>query len=167
MALSVVVFFNLLYFIIFLCFICSSAGGHLGRFHFLAVGTHVRASRGHLFSVLWGVTPRRGIAGSYGNSVSHLSNRQTAAQSGCRFAPPVASERGPRLSASSPAAGLVVSWSQPTIVERGLVGVGRVTVLRCAFLVTADLERLFRVQMSHLFIFFGETSIQINPLPVF
>lgn len=79
----------------------------------------------------------------------------------------MASERGPRLSASSPAAGLVVSWSQPTIVERGLVGVGRVTVLRCAFLVTADLERFFRVQMSHLFIFFGETSIQINPLPVF
>lgn len=35
-------FFNLLYFIISLCFICSSAGGHLGHFHFFGCG-HSRA----------------------------------------------------------------------------------------------------------------------------
>lgn len=65
---------------IYLCFICSSAGGHSGRFHLFgcskpAVSTHMQALCGHSFSVLLGVIPGSGIAGSCGNSVSNLSNR--------------------------------------------------------------------------------------------
>ena len=146
------------------CFIHSSTGRHLGCFHILAIVNNATVNIGVLMlfqiSVLgfFRFIPRGGIPGSKGRSIfNFLRYLQTAFQWLHQSVFPLVVQKGSLLSTSSPA--LVVWWfiddSHSDNVSWYLCG------FNFHFSDDSWCWSSFHISIGHLYVLFGEVSIQV------
>ena len=151
------------------CFIRLSTDGHLGYFHTLAIVNNAAMNIGVLMffwiSVLgsFGYIPRSGITGSKGRSIfNFLRYLHTVFHSGCASLHSHQQCRRVPLSPHPHQQLLIYGWWPfMTGVRWSLI-----VVFICISLMISDIECLFIRLIGHLYVLFGEVSIQV-PYPFF